>query len=115
MQRIGEASISRCAKWLVLGVWLAFAGLFPIAGKLQSIENDDVVNYLPLSAQSTRVQQLLKQFPEGQTSAAVVVYVRLGHLREADLDRIRADQEDVAREIAEARPFGPVVSAPDGN
>jgi len=81
MQRIGEAFIGRRVKWLVLGVWLVLAGLFPIAGKLQSIENDDVVNYLPESAQSTRVQQLLKQFPEGQTSAAVVIYVRLGRLR----------------------------------
>jgi putative drug exporter of the RND superfamily len=115
MQRIGEAFIGRRVKWLVLGVWVALAGLFPIAAKLQSIENDDVVNYLPETAQSTRVQQLLKQFPAGQTSAAAVVYVRLGRLREADLDRIRADQEDVARKIAEAQPFGPVVSAPDGN
>jgi RND superfamily putative drug exporter len=115
MQRIGDGFISRRAKWLVLGMWLGLAALFPIAGKLQSIENDDVVNYLPETAQSTRVEHLLKQFPEGQTSAAAVIYVRLGGLREADLARIRADQEDVPRKIAEAQPFGPVVSAPDGN
>lgn len=78
MRRIGEAFIRRWAKWLVLGVWLALAALFPIAGKLPSIENDEVVNYLPETAQSTRVEHLLKQFPEGQTSAAAVVYVRLG-------------------------------------
>jgi RND superfamily putative drug exporter len=115
MRRIGEAFIRRWAKWLVLGVWLALAALFPIAGKLPSIENDEVVNYLPETAQSTRVEHLLKQFPEGQTSAAAVVYVRLGGLREADLARIRADQEHVPGKIAEAQPFGPVVSAPDGN
>jgi RND superfamily putative drug exporter len=115
MPRIGEVFVNGRAKWLVLGVWLALAGLFPFAGKLQSVENDDVVNYLPANAQSTRAEQLLKQFPEGQTSAAAVVYARDGGLREADLARIRAAQEDVPRKIAEAQPFGTIVTAPDKN
>jgi len=48
MQRIGEAFIGRRVKWLVLGVWLVLGRFcFRSPGKLQSIENDDVVNYLP--------------------------------------------------------------------
>ena len=115
MPRIGEVFVRGRAKWLVLGAWLALAGLFPFAGKLQSIENDDVINYLPASSQSTRVEQLLKQFPAGQTSTAAVVYARDGGLGEADLARIRAAQEDVPRKIAEAQPFGTIVPAPDKN
>jgi RND superfamily putative drug exporter len=78
MRHIVNAFVGPRAKWLVLGLWLALAALFPFAGKLQSIENDDVVNYLPETAQSTQVEQFLKQFSEGQTSTAVVVYVRFG-------------------------------------
>ncbi len=115
MRHIVNAFVGPHAKWLVLGLWLALAALFPFAGKLQSIENDDVVNYLPETAQSTQVEQFLKQFSEGQTSTAVVVYVRFGGLREADLARIRQDQEDMPRKLPAAQPFGPVVPAPDGN
>ena len=115
MPRIGEVFVSGRAKWLVLGVWLALAGLLPFAAKLQSIENDDVVNYLPATSQSTRVEQLLREFPAGQTSTAAVVYARDGGLGEADLARIHAAQEDVPRKIAEAQPFGTIVPAPDGN
>jgi RND superfamily putative drug exporter len=115
MRHIVNAFVGSHAKWLVLGLWLALAALFPFAGKLQSIENDDVVNYLPETAQSTQVEQFLKQFSEGQTSTAVVVYVRFGGLREADLARIRQDQEDMPRKLPAAQPFGPVVPAPDGN
>jgi putative drug exporter of the RND superfamily len=115
MQDIVQAFVAPHARWLVLSLWLALGALFPFAGKLQSIENDDVVNYLPETAQSTQVEQLLKQFSEGQTSTAVVVYVRLGGLGDADLARIRQDQEDVPRKLPAAQPFGPVVPAPDGN
>ena len=55
MRHIGKAVVGPRARWLVLCLWLALAALFPFAGKLQSIENDDVVNYLPETAQSTQV------------------------------------------------------------
>jgi uncharacterized membrane protein YdfJ with MMPL/SSD domain len=81
MQRMGGALTSRRAAGAALALWLALAAsLAPFAGKLESIENDEIVNYLPQAAPSTRVERLLARFPEGQMTTAVVVYARPGGL-----------------------------------
>jgi RND superfamily putative drug exporter len=114
MERIGGALVGRRAKWILLTLWLGLSALFPVAAELPSIENDEILNYLPATAQSTRVEQFLKRFPEGQTTTAVVVYARPGGLNEDDLARLSDQREDVLREVPLARKFGPIVQAEDG-
>jgi hypothetical protein len=73
MERIGGALVGGRGKWVLLALWLCLSGLFPIAAELRSVENDEILNYLPETSGSTRVERLLKRFPEGQTTTAVVV------------------------------------------
>lgn len=69
----------RRGKWALVVLWLvAVAVAGSSAGKLQSVQSDQAVNYLPKAAQSTQVEQLLARFPTGKTIAAVVVYARPG-------------------------------------
>jgi RND superfamily putative drug exporter len=115
MSALRHAAIGRRTNWIILGLWLALAVVLgPFAGRLLSIENDRIDNYLPQAAQSTRVEKLLKRFPEGQTTAAVIVYARSGGLSRTDRDRIRAIRESAVQKVATARSVGPVVPAADG-
>jgi hypothetical protein len=78
MRRMGEAFIGHRAKWLVLALWLGLAALVPVAWKLQSIGNDDIANYLPESAQSTRVAQVDRDAASAQIGKTGDAGVRAG-------------------------------------
>ncbi|WP_317443227.1 MMPL family transporter [Streptomyces collinus] len=71
--------------WLVLGLWvvlLAVAG--PFAAMLTDVQHDRATDYLPASADSTRVARLQDRLPGGETTELVVVYHRAGGLTAAD-------------------------------
>ncbi|MFE9493524.1 MMPL family transporter [Streptomyces collinus] len=71
--------------WLVLGLWvvlLAVAG--PFAARLTDVQHDRATDYLPASADSTRVARLQDRLPGGETTELVVVYHRAGGLTAAD-------------------------------
>ncbi|MFC9277881.1 MMPL family transporter [Streptomyces collinus] len=71
--------------WLVLGLWvvlLAVAG--PFAARLTDVQHDRATDYLPASADSTRVARLQDRLPGGETTELVVVYHRARGLTAAD-------------------------------
>ncbi len=71
--------------WLVLGVWIALlVGGYSLAGKLDSVTRDGQVDYLPASAQSTKVIQAEAGLPGGENGLLMVVYERPGGLQPGD-------------------------------
>jgi putative drug exporter of the RND superfamily len=71
--------------WLVLAVWIGLVvGSFSLAGKLDSVTRDNPADYLPASAQSTKVLQVEASLPGGGNGLLVVVYERAGGIRPGD-------------------------------
>ncbi len=89
----------RRTKWVVLVVWIvAFAALMPVGSKLSDETTDDTASYLPQSAESTEVVDILdSEFPNGETTFGLIVYDRPGGLTAADKRKIAADAVQIKR------------------
>ncbi len=97
LRRISTLAAGHRAKWVVLGLWLVLAvALGPLQPKLQDATKNENSDFLPASADSTRVDRLLKdRFREGREVDALVVYTREGGLTAADRARIQGDARDL--------------------
>jgi RND superfamily putative drug exporter len=93
--------------WLMLAVWIGLVvGGYSLAGKLDSVTRDGQADYLPASAQSTKVLQAETELPGGENGLLVVVSERSDGLRPGD-------REAVVRGHAElAQRFGTDADAP---
>jgi putative drug exporter of the RND superfamily len=100
----------RRTKWLVLVAWvIAFAALMPLGSKLSDETEDDTASYLPESAESTEVVNILdREFPAGETTIGLIVYQRDGGLTASDRQTIASD----AREIEDAGDRVPLTRPP---
>ncbi|MEU7339595.1 MMPL family transporter [Streptomyces sp. NPDC007074] len=88
----------RAIPWAVLALWIAVLALAgPLAGKLGDDQQNRAVDYLPASADSTRVARLQDALPGGEATELVVVYHRDGGLTAADRDKAAAQIAGVAR------------------
>ncbi|MEU7660732.1 MMPL family transporter [Streptomyces lincolnensis] len=75
----------RAVPWLVLGLWIAVLAIAsPFASKLEDIQRDRAVDYLPASADSTQVAEIQERLPGGEATQMVLVYHRDGGLTAAD-------------------------------
>jgi RND superfamily putative drug exporter len=75
MRRIAGLVSGRWSKWVVLVFWIAvFAVAGPLAGKLNSAQQNDSSAWLPKNAESTQVVELAKQFTPSDIFPALVVY-----------------------------------------
>jgi RND superfamily putative drug exporter len=87
----------RWTKWAVLALWIAVIAVAgPLAGKLNSAQENDTSAWLPENAESTRVIELAKRFTPSDTVPAVVVYEFPGPVTRADQARAAADGERFA-------------------
>src|SRR5215207_5710006 len=71
------------AKWIVAGIWLvAFLGSFALdlPGKFADAEQNENVDYLPASAESTKALGVAERLNDGDVAPAIVVYRRDGGL-----------------------------------
>ena len=76
-RRIVGVPCGRRGKWVVLGFWVVvFAVAGPLAGKLNSAQQNDASAWLPKSAESTQVVELAKRFAPADIFPALVVYER---------------------------------------
>jgi RND superfamily putative drug exporter len=86
----------RRAKWVVVALGLVVlvvgAGL---SGRLNSVEQQNPLDYLPPHAQSTQVEQLEARFPAGQSEQAIVVFHRASGLTADDLALVADDRSSV--------------------
>ena len=82
-------------KFIVLGIWIvAFVALTPLGSKLADETQDDTASFLPESAESTEVVNILDEdFESGETTQGLIVYQRDGGLTEADQQKIADDAE----------------------
>ena len=91
--KIAQFPCGRRTKWLVVVFWvvvLVVAG--PLAGKLTGVQKNDAVEWLPQSAESTKVFKLSEQFGTADEAPAVVVYERPAGITPADLAAATADK-----------------------
>jgi putative drug exporter of the RND superfamily len=129
MRRLASIAAGRRGKWAVLAVWVVlFAALFPVGSKLSDEVEDDTTSFLPESAESTEVVELLdEEFPSGETTLGVLLYQRDGGLTAADREKIAADakaledlpEEDLPLTRPPETPFDPRpvpgLVSPDGD
>ncbi|MGI5352329.1 MMPL family transporter [Streptomyces sp. CA-250714] len=80
----------RAVPWAVIALWVVVLALAaPFAGKLMDVTRDKPTDYLPGSADSTRVQHLVEELPGGSTSALLLVHHRDSGLTAADRESAR--------------------------
>jgi RND superfamily putative drug exporter len=96
----------RRTKWVVIALWIvAVIALSPLGGKLADATRDETASFLPAGAESTRVQELLKdRFPGGETTIGLIVYKREGGLTQADRAKIARDAQRVDDAIPVTQP-----------
>jgi putative drug exporter of the RND superfamily len=106
MSTLAHFVSGRRTKWLVIAFWiLAVAALSPLGAKLADVTSDETASFLPAEAESTKVQELLKdRFAGGETSIGLIVYTRAGGLTDADKERIAADARAVDDAIPVTQP-----------
>src|SRR5215218_10689708 len=92
-RRLASIPAGRWTKWAVLVFWVAvFAVAGPLAGKLNSAQQNDASAWLPHNAESTQVVELAKQFTPSDIFPALVVYERAdGAVTPADQAKAAAD------------------------
>ncbi|PZF80100.1 MMPL family transporter [Jiangella anatolica] len=102
----------RFGKWVVLAVWLVLAAVGgSLAGQLTDVEENDTVEWLPGSAESTAAFKEQADFASTDAVPAVVVYVRDGGVTEADMAKAEADAEEFQNfEALDGEVQGPIPS-----
>jgi RND superfamily putative drug exporter len=115
-RRIAAFPAGRWSKWAVLAFWVVvFALAGPLAGKLNSAQQNDSSAWLPNNAESTQVVELAKQFAPSDVFPALVVYERPdGTITPADRAKAAADVQRFAavRDVS-GKVLGP-LPAKDG-
>ncbi|RKN64386.1 MMPL family transporter [Streptomyces klenkii] len=106
----------RALPWVVIAFWIVvLAVTAPFAEKLSGAARDRPVDYLPASAESTRVEHLLQKLPGGNTSDALLVYHRDGGLRPADTKAAQEHLKKIAgRYEVRGGDKAPTVVSKDG-
>ena len=110
--KIAQFPCGRRTKWLVVAFWvvvLVVAG--PLAGKLTGVQKNDAVEWLPQSAESTKVFKLSAQFGTDDEAPAVVVYERPAGITPADLAAATADKATFSRieGVVDEKVLGPIT------
>src|SRR5919109_1191175 len=106
MSALASFVSGRRTKWVVIALWIvAVLALSPLGAKLGDVTSDETASFLPDDAESTRVQELLRdRFPGGETSLGLIVYKRDGGLTGADRAKIARDGRRVDEALPVARP-----------
>jgi RND superfamily putative drug exporter len=106
--RIATFIGGRRSKWLVVAFWvivMAVAG--PLSSKLTSAQENDSVNWLPGSAESTKVLNASAAFQSADAIPTVILYQRPSGI-------IAADKEKVAADVGRFRGVDRVTGDPQG-
>jgi RND superfamily putative drug exporter len=106
--RVARAVCGRRIKWAVLGFWIVVTVVLGSFGaKLADVEDNETVNWLPGSAESTQALVKVTAFRSDTTLDAVMVYERVGGITAEDVAAARADA--VEFEDMNGRTVGQVV------
>ncbi|MBO1030503.1 MMPL family transporter [Tessaracoccus sp. SD287] len=96
-------------------MWLAGAAIGgPYFGRVGEVSSNEQANYLPSSADATKVQALLGEFNDSDAIPAIVVFTSETPLSEADLGAISAQVADLAQLQGVAEGVSPAIPSEDG-
>ena len=97
LRRISEFSSGRRSKWAIIAIWVLLAlALGQFQPKLQEATTNENEAFLPESAESTEVNDILDDdFATGREVEALIVYQREAGLTAADRARIAEDAEAI--------------------
>jgi len=110
----------RKAKWIVAGVWLAVllgSLALELPGRFADAEQNENIDYLPASAESTEALGVTKRLNDGDVAPAIVVYRRDGGLTPVDRAAIAANVAELnraTRAFDNTTPFAAPVGSRDG-
>jgi putative drug exporter of the RND superfamily len=113
VRKLATIPSGRRTKWAVLVFWVAvFVVAGPLAGKLNSAQQNDSSAWLPKNAESTQVVELAKQFTPSDVFPALVVYERAdGTITAADQAKVAADVQRFAGvQDVTGKVLGPIPS-----
>jgi putative drug exporter of the RND superfamily len=114
LRRIAEIPAGSWSKWVVVGLWVVvLVIMFPLSTKLMGAEKNDAKNWLPASAESTKVLDVQARFQSPNIFAGVVVYYRASGVTAADRAKAAADARRFAgvHGVLPGQVAGPVPSA----
>jgi putative drug exporter of the RND superfamily len=114
LRKIAEIPAGSWTKWVVVGFWvLVLVILFPLSKKINGVEKNDTKQWLPGSAESTKVVDVQEHFQSPNVYPAVVVYERASGLTAADRAKAAADARRFAGlpGVGPGRVAGPIPSA----
>src|SRR5690349_4252557 len=105
-------------RWLlpaltIVAFLLVGGPLGSLAGKVTEVQKNDPGEYLPASAEATRVQHLNQRFAGRDITAALIVYTRPSGLTPADREKIGSDLTAIRARFGDklaGPPIGPVPS-----
>ena len=107
-RNIARAVCGPRIKWVVLGFWIALTVVLGSFGaKLADVEDNETVNWLPESAESTQALKEVTAFRSDTTLDAVIVYQRDGGITADDVAAAQADMAEF--EQMNGRTVGDVV------
>ena len=91
-RRFAGAVCGRRVKWIVLALWIVVTVVLGFFGaQLADVEDNETVNWLPGSAESTQALEKITAFRSDTTLDAVIVYERGGGITADDVAAARAD------------------------
>src|SRR5687767_11476509 len=101
MRSLAAFVSGRRTKWVLPAIWLVLIAIFaPLGSQLADETTDDTSSFLPKSAESTEVNNLLKErFASGQTVSGLIVYRHAGGLTRADRLKIIADARRIQSQV----------------
>ncbi|MBH0781625.1 MMPL family transporter [Nocardia bovistercoris] len=111
--KLARVPSGRRGKWVVLGVWIiALLALGSFASKLSGAQENDNVNWLPDSAESTQAYRLAESFGNSDHVPVVLVYERTSGITDADRAAVAADAQRFKQieHVIGDKIFGPVQS-----
>ena len=114
LRKIAEIPAGRWTKWLVVGLWvIVMAVAVPLSLKLKHAEKNDTAQWLPASAESTKVVDVQTRLQPPGISTAIVVYDRSSGLTAADRAKAAADARRFAaiHGVVARQVLGPIPSA----
>ncbi len=113
-RRISSFVGGRRTKWLIVVFWVVvFVAVSPLASKFNDVQENEAVNWLPGSAESTKVVKASEAFQPSETIPTVILYERPSGTTEADRAKVAADIDkfrNVDRVVDNPAPEGPIVS-----
>jgi len=99
---------------LIVG-WLALAGFGgPTFGKISDVSTNDQASFLPASAESTQVAELVPKFVGADDIPAIVIAAREGGLTDADFDFLESFAADAVDIEGVGDGVSPVIPSDDG-